>query len=174
MRMAARGGNTSVSERKYASSGREYASPGREYAGSEREYAIPERKYASPGREYASPGREYAIPERNYASPGREYASPKRKYASSERKPRGWQVKQHQVEISNRSQFTKAKRKMITEGLELAPSSDTKRHPWRNSKKCCDKAPDQNGGISTVPPKRVTVDAWREAQQNRSDVEMSV
>ena len=152
MRMAARGGNTSVSERKYASSEREYASPGRKYASSEREYAGPGRKYASSEREYASPGREYA-------SPGREYASPERKYASSERKPRGWQVKQHQVEISNRSQFTKAKRKMITEGLELAPSSDTKRHPWRNSKKCCDKAPDQNGDISTVPPKRVTVDA---------------
>jgi hypothetical protein len=36
MRMAARGGNTSVSERKYASSEREYASPGRKYASPER------------------------------------------------------------------------------------------------------------------------------------------
>ena len=152
MRMAARGGNTSVSERKYASSEREYASPRRKYASSGREYAGSER-------EYSSPEREYAIPERKYASPGREYASSERKYATSERKPRGWQVKQHQVEISNRSQFTKAKRKMITDGLKLAPSSDTKRHPWRNSKKCCDKAPDQNGDISIVPPKRVTVDA---------------
>ena len=28
--------------------------------------------------------------------------------------------------------------------------------------------------ISTVPPKRVTVDAGREAQQNRADVEMGL
>ena len=49
MRMAARGGNTSVSERKYASSERKYASNRREYASIGRKYASSEREYASSG-----------------------------------------------------------------------------------------------------------------------------
>ena len=75
MRMAARGGNTSVSERKYASSQKEYASSKRKYASSEGEYADSERKYASNRREYASSGRKYASSEREYASSKRKYAS---------------------------------------------------------------------------------------------------
>ena len=68
--MAARGGNTSVSERKYASSEKEYASSKRKYASSEGEHANSERKYASNRREYASIGRKYASSEREYASSG--------------------------------------------------------------------------------------------------------
>jgi hypothetical protein len=81
MRMPARGGNTSVSEREYSSFAREHSIPERDYSIPERDYSIPERECSILKRDYSMFKRFHEILSKAFSSARRENSMVKTSYS---------------------------------------------------------------------------------------------